>query len=237
MQLHKLRHRYIQLKMNFLILILITLIFLPVIGAQSASFDCNRAQQAEIEKAICGHPKLNRLDEQLGAVYHDLKKRLAPEKVIDLLREQRQWLEYRDDNCLPTQIDCLLKVYRDRIEMLKFKMSPEFETAITTSISGRYVIENYMFMSVVPISKERVLIEIGGAEPITVRWVCSFSGVGILQDRQLTIVHESENTPITFTFSKGGVEVEGENLGYFCGLGGQIGGFYKKEVARQIVAD
>jgi len=211
---------------HFTLIVAIGLCFISQ-PSLSASFDCAKAR-TRVEKTICHEPQLDQADEQLGKAYLKLRKMLPRAEANELRREQRAWLEQRDSDCLINEVDCLLQMYQDRIAMLTFRVSPHFNTGPSAQISGRYTIDDYMFMNVVPLSKERVFIEIGGAEPVTVRWICNFSGSGAVQDNKVLISHRHQNTPITFNFSEQTVTVSGEDLGDFCGFGGSIAGKYVK---------
>jgi uncharacterized protein len=192
----------------------------------AASFDCAKAKTI-LEINICKNPKLDEADNRLGAAYFKLRDSLIPPAEVNELREeQSEWLDERNSKCSSDEVNCLLPMYEDRTAILTFRMSPRFANSPTTNLSGKYTIDNYMIMRVQPLSEERVFIEIGGAEPTKVSWECNFSGTGTLKNKVVSILHESEHTPITFTFSGKIVEVKGESLGYFCGVGGNIGGKY-----------
>lgn len=209
---------------HLLIAAIPTLVSVPL---AAASFDCAKAR-TRVENTICNNSQLNEADEQLGKAYLSLRKLLPPAQANALRQEQRTWLEQRDSECLATEVDCLTQKYEDRIAMLTFRLSPRFKTSPASEVSGRYTIDDYMFMSVKPLSENRVFIEIGGAEPVTVRWICNFSGAGFLEDDVVTVYPRDGVTPITFTFDKENVAVKGEELERFCGFGGNIGGQYVK---------
>ena len=196
--------------------------------SMAASFDCAKAKTI-LENTICKNPKLNEADNRMGAAYFKLRDGLQTteiNKLNELKEEQNEWLDERNSKCSPDEVNCLLPMYEDRTAILNFRMSPRFTNSPTTSISGKYTIDNYMILRVQPLSENRVFIEIRGAEPTKVNWVCSFSGTGTLKNKEVSILHEFEHTPITFTLSGQMVEVKGDNLEYFCGVGGNIGGKY-----------
>jgi len=208
---------------------LIALIFMSS-SLVAASFDCARAGSC-VEKTICSHSQLSQADEQMGVSYENLKKTLTSSQALELQIEQRDWLEQRDSNCACKDINCLLSMYLERTEIINFRTSREYIASSTVKISGKYIIEashQQMVMVVRPLSEKQVSIQINGAELPQISWLCSFSGIGGLQDHIVTIRHDSEGTPIIFTFSPQAVEVQGEALDYFCGLGGSIKGKYLK---------
>lgn len=100
-------------------------------SVQAASFDCATSMD-DVEKTICKNAELSKLDERLSAVY---KKALvgAPEPG-QLKKEQRTWLKIRNEACYvlmgqttllstyPDE-DCLIDLYRDRIETLEYEAS------------------------------------------------------------------------------------------------------------------
>jgi uncharacterized protein len=196
----------------------------------AASFNCKKAGTT-VEKTICNDPKLSRADEVMAEAYNQLINSLPSADASKLKQEQREWLEFRNAECVAEDALGLLAVYEDRTAILNFRISSDFVASPATHISGRYAIGNHMFMNVQPMAKQRVFIEIGGAEPYKVSWVCNFSGSGELKQNVVKITHKSEGTPITFTFSDSDhtVEVNGNALDYFCGVGGTIGGKYKRE--------
>lgn len=196
----------------------------------AASFECGRAAQC-IEKTICSHPQLSKADEQMGEAYENLKKTLVQSQITELQVEQRDWLERRDSECACGDINCLLNLYQERTEILKFRISYQYDMSSTAKISGRYFIKEdkkQMVMVIRPLSEKRVSIQIDGADVPLISWTCNFSGIGLLQGNAVIVNHESEDTPITFTFSEQQLEVKGEELDDFCGLGGNIGGKYTK---------
>ncbi len=215
-------------KAIILTLTIIILMFLKDTTSPAASFECQRAK-AEVELMICKSPKLNDADTQLGNVYRKLRDSLSPADNKEVVREQQEWIVQRDSKCSSDDVACLLQMTVERTAMLNYRMSPRFTTSPTAKWSGRYRIENYMFMKVQPVSDDRVAIEINGAEPVNVSWICNFSGTGGLKNNVVTIPHDSEVIPIVFTFSDTAVAVSGEHLEYFCGAGGSIEGKYVKE--------
>jgi len=203
----------------------------------AAGFDCKKARTT-IEKTICSDSALGRADEQMNNAYKKLMKSLESVEAQNFQQEQREWLEFRNVNCLAEDVPCLLAINLERAAILNFRMSPQFTTAATTQISGMYAINSHMVMRIQPLSAQKVFIEIAGAEPIKVSWVCNFSGSGELNKNEVVITHESDNTPITFTFVGNTVEVKGENLEHFCGLGGNISGKYiKRSVEKKLTTE
>ena len=95
-------------------------------AASTASFDCAHAKSAR-EKLICGHPELSKLDEQLGRIYQERQVALSAHGAALLRRSELSWLHFVRLVCSPSRApadnsdrpeDCLLKVYRERIEQL-----------------------------------------------------------------------------------------------------------------------
>lgn len=80
----------------------------------AAGFNCSKATTS-VEKTLCADPRLSKLDDELTANYH-----AAMGKTIDasaLRASQRSWLKQRRDAC--TTRDCLIGVYRDRLQQLE----------------------------------------------------------------------------------------------------------------------
>lgn len=79
----------------------------------AASFDCARAGTT-VEKLICSHPNLSRLDDELDAAYkQSLKREDVKQQVIV---SQRQWLKQERNACRTAE--CLEAAYARRIKEL-----------------------------------------------------------------------------------------------------------------------
>jgi uncharacterized protein len=101
---------------------------LSVLGprwATAQSFDCNKAS-TPVEHAICGDKALGELDTALASALRDAMSAATPEQRADYLRDQRQWLKYRNQHCAPGSLtageslpECLAAVYQDRIASVR----------------------------------------------------------------------------------------------------------------------
>jgi uncharacterized protein YecT (DUF1311 family) len=93
------------------------------IPAAAASFDCRKATTAQ-EKAICASAKLSKMDEDLAAVYNQLRAALSPAGAAEVQDDQRQWLAWLKQVCrnwghrAPDIGDCLTDEYGARLNML-----------------------------------------------------------------------------------------------------------------------
>lgn len=88
----------------------------PVVHA--ASFDCARAGTT-VEKLICTHPNLSKLDDELDVAYkHSLKREDVKQQVIE---SQRQWLRQERNACRTAE--CLEAAYAKRIKELAVSAS------------------------------------------------------------------------------------------------------------------
>jgi uncharacterized protein YecT (DUF1311 family) len=99
---------------------IITNVSLALLGAavllttsplSAASFDCGRATTMA-EKEICIEPELNRLDNELGRIYHKAKH------LRYVKQEQRDWLRHRDRKC-GGNFYCLRDEMEERIHELR----------------------------------------------------------------------------------------------------------------------
>jgi uncharacterized protein len=70
---------------------LLLLALLPSLASHAASFDCTKAQSPD-EKAICAHPELSRLDEEMAQAY---AQALKGNNASGVKAAQRQWLKTR----------------------------------------------------------------------------------------------------------------------------------------------
>src|SRR5258708_4605444 len=93
--------------------------------AHAQSFDCNKAS-TQVEHAICSDKSLGELDTTLASQLKDSMSNANPEQQADFLRDERQWLRFRNEHCAPgsptageSLPECLAAAYRDRITSLK----------------------------------------------------------------------------------------------------------------------
>jgi len=88
--------------------------------APAPSFDCKKAG-THIERAICADAALARLDRQVSEAYQTkLGYVFEPADKEKFRQAQRVWITTRNKNCggaTPSQ--CLVKLYRDRLAILK----------------------------------------------------------------------------------------------------------------------
>lgn len=83
--------------------------------AQAASYDCTRAN-ASAEIAVCAHPNLNALDEELAVLYRSLLNELPVRQADRMRQDQRSWLKAR--NSCGAEVRCLKARYQERIARL-----------------------------------------------------------------------------------------------------------------------
>lgn len=98
-------------KTTQLTLAALTVLSLGAISASAASFDCRKASNG-IEKTICDDPELNRLDAEMGRLYHKAKN------IPGVKAEQKNWVHRRNKMCGSSD-GCLLGETKDRIAELK----------------------------------------------------------------------------------------------------------------------
>lgn len=84
----------------------------PEATAFDASFKCSDASNT-MERAICSDKELADLDKNLASQYSAVRDAYPNEDIRSL---QRDWLENTRDSC--TDYDCLVKVYKERIDFL-----------------------------------------------------------------------------------------------------------------------
>lgn len=88
------------------------LLMLPL-SAYSASFDCEKASTL-IENAICNDTELSTLDDSLLFTYKQALAKAGNSENIK--QDQKNWLKNTRNKC--KNVDCLKKVYQERIELL-----------------------------------------------------------------------------------------------------------------------
>src|SRR5258708_39367605 len=93
--------------------------------AHAQSFDCNKAS-TQVEHTICSNKTLGELDTTLASQLKDSVSNANPEQRGDYIRDERQWLRFRNQHCAPgsptageSLSECLAAAYRDRITSLK----------------------------------------------------------------------------------------------------------------------
>jgi uncharacterized protein len=93
----------------------IVLLFMQLFFKQglAASFDCSQATK-KIEKLICDNYLLSRLDEQMAALYYELREK-APDKEL-LKQDQIEWSKQRN-RC--KDFTCIRVSYDERITLLR----------------------------------------------------------------------------------------------------------------------
>jgi len=84
---------------------------------QAASFDCAKAL-TQIEKSICGSPRLSEMDSELGRLYNEALSRTpdAGDARSELRGQQKAWLEGRRNLC--SDEVCLEGAYATRLALL-----------------------------------------------------------------------------------------------------------------------
>lgn len=79
---------------------------------------CNDPNLRPEELRVCATPSLLALDDQLGALYTGLKKRLPSEPGQALSADENRWLNETRHACIQDE-SCLTRVYQERITYLK----------------------------------------------------------------------------------------------------------------------
>lgn len=105
------------MKLHSLCFLIVGLLVFP---AQTASFDCDKAQAA-VEKFICQSYELQRMDGKLNHFYAEAQKRVADVEALRMA--QRAWLASRErcrEHSAPIDVEhCLKKHYDRRIDELR----------------------------------------------------------------------------------------------------------------------
>ena len=87
----------------------------------AASFDCRKAS-TDIEKLICDDSVLNKLDGEMGSLYHKVKD------MPGMKHEQQRWVKHRNHLC-GSGDGCLIGETKDRIAALKHALGHGGSTA------------------------------------------------------------------------------------------------------------
>lgn len=82
------------------------------------SFNCAKAREP-IEYSICGSPILSDIDNRMGQLYWELRRKLPQDQSNALKQNQLAWLGHRDRVCKSNDDLCLVENYRSRINELQ----------------------------------------------------------------------------------------------------------------------
>jgi uncharacterized protein YecT (DUF1311 family) len=199
-------------------------------GVQAASFNCAKASKP-VEHAICNDAQLNDADTRLGHAYTQLRKQLSKAEYIFMRNAQRRWLAWRDQQCPGAVVDCLLPLYEQRIESLKFRLAPEFPVSAAGRASGDYRLGKHMRLYSEAISPNLLQVEIIGVDPVAARWVCRFNGVGSISRDGKYVHHVDDNNRFSITFQDTTAVIEASAVAdSFCGAGGSLSGTYTRNI-------
>jgi len=106
---------------------------MPHTPIYAAGFNCAKARTL-IEQLICKDKRLSSLDDKLNAVY---KATLATSGGTSQLRyEQKSWNESVRDAC--ANLDCLYRVYNERINDLSSRLSPQERSSESRDSNGSF---------------------------------------------------------------------------------------------------
>ncbi|MDO1585023.1 hypothetical protein Q2T52_23275 [Rhizobium oryzicola] len=100
-----------------------SLVFQPT-TAKAASFDCEKQQLADDEKAVCENRALNDLDVKMATTFDLLTELVAMGNRDTLKTEQTEWLKKR--HACGSDIACIRSAYTSRQQQLEqvFKSLP-----------------------------------------------------------------------------------------------------------------
>ncbi len=88
-------------------------------ASEAASFDCKKAGTA-VEKLICSDAHLSSADEDIAALYKELRGKLSTSAKDALKAEQRAWLKTRNQELCSEIYSCLLGHYQRIIVLKKY---------------------------------------------------------------------------------------------------------------------
>ena len=142
--LHKFLTKIFGLFSLFVYVLSLTIISPPIVAA---SFNCSKARTV-IEKTICRNTQLNKVDEQLGAIYKQLRNSLPKWEFDQIRKEQRKWLKQRNSNCSDGNVYCLKSMNELRIIELRAEVehrgiqSPSFDCAKARTVVEKSICRN-----------------------------------------------------------------------------------------------
>jgi uncharacterized protein len=169
------------------ILAVFSLLALPQ-AAYAASFPCSKAG-TPTEKAICSTPALSQIDERMAAAY---KEAIQFYSGIDgggstqaaVKTDQRAWLKER--NGCGADTACLADSYEQRIRVLTFQSDAD-----TAPSAGRFVgafdHDDFIGIRALALRDGSIAVNVSGADPVSARWVCDFSGIGRVEHGRLLV--------------------------------------------------
>ena len=194
------------------------------------SFDCARATTA-VEQAICADPRLAAQDRQAGAAYARVRRSLSPAARAALVRDQRWYLEARDEGFAMfgdlRSLPGLATRMRERTDFLTSLLTERPDTLIGhwRNVAG--------YVDITPAVSGRLAVEAQAAQPRSGNWVCDIAVEGPQAGQTVEGV-SSYDPPyrIRAMLKDGYLEIEEEALtpgSYgppYCGANGHISGVY-----------
>ena len=131
-------HLSIKTKISKAILFSI-LALLPTVGSAD---NCDQDNLTGFDSVYCFSKVYLGEDDRLNTNYAALREFLNSNQRSTLLEAQRNWIAYRDNNCMtgPTtvNVDCALNVTRDRADFLQARITECRTVGCATSRLGDY---------------------------------------------------------------------------------------------------
>ena len=211
---------------------LLLLALLPSLASHAASFDCAKAQSQD-EKAICRHPEISRLDEEMAQAY---AQTLKGNNASGVKAAQRQWLQERR-GC-GSSVPCLKSLYTLRIAELKgagVRWSPrDWQNAKGTWMADYSTELNKQQLDIQSVSEkgfEFSLDSQNGAHTGSISGYARFTPDGVLFKNTYPENTEYDNGDCQLRFIPLGpdrMKVERDDCLYYGGMGAPFGGLFLK---------
>ena len=81
--------------------------------AYAASFDCHR-DTGPVERTICNNDELSAMDDEMAYLYFKISNNLGRHGARQLLDEQRNWLDQRNECGM--NAECIRILYKGRLK-------------------------------------------------------------------------------------------------------------------------
>ncbi|MBU1052604.1 MAG: DUF1311 domain-containing protein [Proteobacteria bacterium] len=114
---------------NLLLTIILLVIIFTVVqasGAEYPSFDCRKAKTC-VEKFICSHAEIAKLDIKMSEEYRHLLSKLHGKDKEQVKQNQRRWIKGRDERCEPAPKMIEKVIYKNIFTALYIERIEEFQ--------------------------------------------------------------------------------------------------------------
>lgn len=149
---------------------------------------------------------------------------IVPDKD-KLIKSQKQWIKTQRNKC--TDVPCLIKVYQERISLLKASYSTP--VSAEDNITGEYRTTSGL-ISVQLMSDNKIKFQINTVNGMNVCNIGEDGGaVATLTENNRAVFTDDEKCEISLIFDKNKLTAASKNCSGYCGLNVTFDGTYLKK--------